>query len=272
MQTADVLSAKRWADLGLPHDKTGLRQAQRLMHPDVNHDPDAGTAFQRLFELFNAPELDLRLAKGTMNGGSVIWTFDAADADLAEVALSAHRSIRNHKSMWAAEATLSADRTELTCGYGDGWWWLSDFGTLDERTVVWVAKRLMALAAIADNCDLVHGDINPSTTVLMPSEHGLRLDGWWTCVRVGEPLSVRPAAPTLARFTKGAPATPELMVSQAAKMLLGHDTGPLTDVLNDLWLRPINPNLAFFAIDAAAVKAFGKASWHPLHAPSAKGI
>lgn len=267
-----VLTARRWADLGLPHDQAGLRVAQRAVHPDMCSEAGAADAFMRLKSLFNAPDVDLRIATGTYGSGAVTWAFGDADADLAEVAWSAHRDIRATDGLWAAEATLNSDHTTLTCDYGPGWWWLSDFGVLDERTVVWVAKRLMALAAIAAKHNVVHGDIHPATVALLPAGHGLRLDGWWTGVRVGLPLAVRPVAPTLGRFTKGAPATPELMVSQSAKMLLDHEAGPLTKTLNDLWLRPTGPDAAFHTIDRIAHDAFGKPTWHPLAAPTTKGI
>ena len=62
-----VLSALNWdplARLGLPHDKKGLLRAKRMLHPDVSKHKQATEAYMMLDSLFNAPDIDLRIAQG----------------------------------------------------------------------------------------------------------------------------------------------------------------------------------------------------------------
>jgi hypothetical protein len=267
-----VMQAKNWADLNLTHDRAGLRSAQRAVHPDVCPDPQASDAFTRLEVLFHAPDADLRLARGTFKGGSVEWKFEVQDKDLAEKAYHFQKEIRNQAdgSLWVPSPSL--DGVTLTNSYGDGWWFLDSFSKLDERTVVWVVKRLMAAIAVADKVGIVHGDINPKTVALSPSRHGLQLDGWWTGVHHGEPLAVKPTAPTLTKWLNGAGASSKLSVSQAAKMMLDHDCGALRGLLASLWTQPKDPSIAFRELDEASKAKFGKPQWHELAEPNTKPI
>ena len=57
-------SAKVWSDLNAPKTQNDLRKLQRMVHPDINHEPGANAAFVKLTELFNAPDYDLRVASG----------------------------------------------------------------------------------------------------------------------------------------------------------------------------------------------------------------
>lgn len=270
VKVSDVLKAKRWSDLGFAHDQSGLRAAQREFHPDVCHEANAAEAFIRLKTLFELPDIQTRKADGRFVGGKIAWTFDRDDIDLAQKAVRAQKAMSVESDLWVPQPELGGET--LTCTYGEGWWPLRDF-QLDERSVVWVAKRLMAVSTIASKLNLVHGDINPKTAMILPEQHGLRLDGWWTSVADGEVLEVLPEAPTPTKWLNGSAATPKLMVAQSAKMLLGnHDCGPLKDVLKDLWLRPTSPQTAFETIDTTAKTAFGANSWHPLSQPNVEGI
>lgn len=266
------MRATSWADLNLPHDAKGLRSAQRAVHPDVCLEADAHDAFTKLTVLFEAPDMDLRLAKGSFKGGKVEWKFDTHDQDLADLAHKAHNKIRKVKDgeLWVAESSLLG--TTLTNTYGDGWWFLRSFPKLDERTVVWVVKRLMAVITLAEKAGMVHGDINKNTVALNPSLHGLRLDGWWTSVNIGESLQVKPDAETLTKYLRGAEVDAKLSVSQAAKMLLDNNCGVLEPLLEKFWTNPPTPQEAFQKLDDASRAKFGKPTWHELKEPKSKGI
>lgn len=265
---AQVLAATRWSDLGLPRDADGMRAARRALHPDTCHEPGATEAFTRLEALFEASDIDLRLATGTMVGPGVVrWDFDPADADLARVGVEVAEQVRSAEPIGWAPRTR-ADGDHVISEHGPGWWPLSDFGTLDERTVVWVAKRALAASAVAERLGWVHGDIFDLTVWLEPEAHGLHLDSWHTAVRVGGSLVATPHAKTLPRWMGGEPVSGELACSQIAAMASGHDCGPLADLFEELRLRPVDPSRAFARVDEAAKSAFGAPSWHPLARPA----
>lgn len=269
---SQVMRATSWADLNLPHDASGLKSAQRAVHPDICSEPSAHDAFTKLPILFHAPDMDLRLAKGKFMGGSVEWKFDIQDQDLTSHAESMQRSVHNQPdgALWAPSGSVMS--STLTNTYGNGWWFLRDFKKLDARTVVWVAKRLMAAISVAEKAGIVHGDINENTVALNPSQHGLMLDGWWTAVEVGETLQVRPDAPTLNKYLNGAAVDSKFSVSQASKLLLKHECGNLESHIKAMWVNPTTPQKAFRIVDEKSREAFGKPTWHELAEPKTKGI
>ncbi|MDR3359266.1 MAG: hypothetical protein LBO20_01125 [Bifidobacteriaceae bacterium] len=160
-----------------------------------------------------------------------------------------------------------------TAGFGatapDEWWFLGDFGQLDDATAVWVAKRLAAAINQAALVGLAHSDINPWTVVVNPADHGLRLDGWWLGRLIGQPLTVRPSAPTPSRYLGGAPADDLLGVSQAAAMLAeSGTTGELRRLFSDQALRPQPPTVFFQAVTDCSRRQFGADRWRPLARPA----
>ena len=277
MITGDqVLSAHAWSDLGIPRTAHAMRQASLAVHPDTWRDPRATEAFARLCELYDAPDFDLRVAGGIRHGPGVIqWTPKPGFADLADVADHAQRDLARtrFRRFFALGKTVPADSTARLVRYGEPgerWWFLSSFPRLDARTTVWVAKRLAAALNLADQSGWVHGDINPATIVLSPSEHGLKLDGWWTAIRCGERLCVEPSATTPPRYLSGAPADAKLGVGQGAATLLTVSalTSPLLDIMSRHAVNPGTPNDFFDEVDDAAQRMFGAPAWHHLADPA----
>lgn len=264
-----ILAARTWADTGFEHSRSGLRRAQSRVHPDICREPGADDAFMRLQTLFDAPDVDLRLAKGRFRGGSIAWEFATGDRDLLERALEAQGALwkPSEPVQWVPEPIR--DSMALESRYGPGWWFLSQFGKLDGRTVAWVWKRLLAAIATAESTGWVHGDINASTVALLPSEHGLRLDGWWTAVPVGSPLSVSPTASTPPAFLSGDPVDSRVSVAQAADLLLQHFPGrELGALLGQLRLRPVLALEAFEQGERAIQADYGPPKWHVLETPT----
>jgi hypothetical protein len=151
----------------------------------------------------------------------------------------------------------------------EDWWFASAFERLDGRTAVWVAKRFAAAIIEAAAMGWVHGDIHPGTVVICPAEHGLRLDGWWSAVRLGERLTVKPAAPTPPRWLGGAGASEQLSVAQAAAYLRTV-TAPkrLIEVFDEHATNPGSAGQFFSDVREVAHRVYGKAVWHELAEPA----
>lgn len=279
-----VLSASSWADLGLPRTRASLRTAARAVHPDLCSDPRAGRAFARLNDLFAAPEHALRVATAQRAGPGVLrWTPRSSFDDLADVARQAMADVAATTPGAAPRfATWTLPGPGVTVAYaqagadepGQRWWFLRDFPRLDSRTGVWVAKRLAAAVAAAERAGWVHGDIHPATVVLDPAGHGLRLDGWWSAVRLDERIAVAPTAPTPPRWLGGAAADATMSVAQAAAMLVERCAAdePLRTVLARHAVDPGTPVQLHDDVDRAARALYGAPSWHVLADPASAPI
>ena len=182
-----VLSALNWdllARLGLAHDKKGLLRAKRMLHPDVSKHKQATEAYMMLDSLFSAPDIDLRIAQGRYVDGGVRWSFDSVNQDLAQRAIRFQKSVHSATDdvKWVPRVD-NQDDSNYTSTYNLGsdegsWVMLSEFDGLDSRTVAWVVRRLLAVATVSYNQNIIHGDINKYVVALAPKVHGLRLDGW----------------------------------------------------------------------------------------------
>ena len=279
-----VLSALNWdplARLGLPHDKKGLLRAKRMLHPDVSKHKQAAEAYMMLDSLFSAPDIDLRIAQGRYVDGGVRWSFDSVNQDLAQ------RAIKFQKSVYSATDDVkwvprvdNQDDSNYTSTYNLGddegsWVMLSEFNSLDSRTVAWVVRRLLAVATVAYSQGVVHGDINKYVIALAPKVHGLRLDGWWSAVKSGEHLIVSPKQETLRRYLSGSKADGLLMVSHIARTLIGcwdKPAGELGLLLKEWTLRPVELEQAVRMTEDALNSDFGKRVWHELSVPEGAHI
>lgn len=207
-----VLSALNWdllARLGLAHDKKGLLRAKRMLHPDVSKHKQATEAYMMLDSLFSAPDIDLRIAQGRYVDGGVRWSFDSVNQDLAQRAIRFQKSVHSATDdvKWVPRVD-NQDDSNYTSTYNLGsdegsWVMLSEFDGLDSRTVAWVVRRLLAVATVSYNQNIIHGDINKYVVALAPKVHGLRLDGWWSAVKSNEHLIVSPKQETLRRYLSG---------------------------------------------------------------------
>lgn len=274
-----VLPALNWdplARLGLPHDKKGLLRAKRMLHPDVSKHKQATEAYMMLDSLFNAPDIDLRIAQGSYVDGGVRWSFDSVNQDLAQRAIRFQKSIHSATDdvKWVPRVD-NQDDSNYTSTYNLGsdegsWVMLSEFDGLDSRTVAWVVRRLLAVATVSYNQNIIHGDINKYVVALAPKVHGLRLDGWWSAVKSGEHLVVSPKQETLRRYLSGSNADDLLMVSHIARTLTdcwNKPTGELGSLLKEWTLRPVELEQAVRMTESALDSNFGKRVWHELSAP-----
>lgn len=273
-----VITAQQWGDLGIPKTQQALRKARAACHPDINSDARATEAFTKLETLFQAADITLRTASGYKTGNGIIeWKMQVGFEDLSNQAIKASDAVRALSEVeWAPTVTKKVGATSnlLVSNYGVGWWMFSDFPTLDERTVAWVWGRMLAAFTYAEQAGYVHGDITPEIIALHPAEHGLRLDGWWSSVQVGNKLVVRPTASTPPGYLAGNVATSALSVSQGAHMLLKHTrvAKNLKAHLKEMVLRPKASAKALQEQKAASQADFGKRTWHPLTPPSCEMI
>lgn len=274
-----VLSALNWdplARLGLSHDKKGLLRAKRMLHPDVSKHKQATEAYMMLDSLFSAPDIDLRIAQGRYVDGGVRWFFDSVNQDLAQRAIRFQRSVHSATDdvKWVPRVDSQDDSNYISTyslDENDGSWvMLSEFGNLDSRTVAWVVRRLLAVATVAYNQDVVHGDISKYVVALAPKVHGLRMDGWWSAVKSGEHLIVSPKQETLRRYLSGSKADDLLMVSHIARTMTDcwdKPAGELGSLLREWTLRPVELEQAVRMVEGALDSDFGKRVWHELSTP-----
>lgn len=275
-----VIAARSWGDLGIPKTPQILRQTRVKCHPDTNSDPRATEAFLKLEALFTAPDITLRTASGyRVGGGALEWKMEVGFEDLAAQAINASTAVRSLSEVdWAPTITKKVGVTgnTLVSTYGAGWWLFSDFAGFDERTTAWVWGRMLAAFATAEKAGYVHGDVTPEIIALHPAQHGLRLDGWWSSVREGHKLVVRPTADTPPGYLAGNPATSALSVSQGASMLLRNPkvrvATHLKAHLKEMTLRPKSAAKTFQLHRDANKKDFGKRAWHPLASPACNEI
>jgi hypothetical protein len=280
-----VLAACTWADLGVPRTELELRGLRRRLHPDACRDRRAGEAFAHIEALYAAPDVRLRVATGRRGDpGRIRWTPEHGFTDLGPVAQRAHAALTRAEfpRFFSRASTDGRDAEGLDVRYddaGESWWFLRAWPALDARSAVWIARRLAAAVAQAASVGWVHGDIGPDTVAICPSEHGLRLDGWWTAVRVGEPLAVAPSALTPPRYLGGAATDARLGVAQAAALLDAlvspredRRADGLAAVFAAHALRPGDPADFLGDVDAAATRMFGPPRWHPLADPAVPAI
>ena len=152
-----------------------------------------------------------------------------------------------------------------------GWYLLDDFDSLDARSTVWIAKRM--LAAIIYSGDIIHGDINATNVLVHPEMHGLIIEGWQASVQAGTPLICKPSyAPT--KYFGGAPADQQLSVAQAMDVLTKRfsDDSLLSELYVENRLSPQSPAALFDKIDKTAQKLFGPNKFHKLNKPNIKEI
>lgn len=274
-----VLSALNWdplARLGLPHDKKGLLRAKRMLHPDVSKHKQATEAYMMLDSLFSAPDIDLRISQGRYVDSGVRWSFDSVNQDLAQRAIKFQQSVHSATDdvKWVPRVD-NQDDSNYTSTYNLGddegsWVMLSEFDGLDSRTVAWIVRRLLAVATVSYNQNIIHGDINKYVIALAPKVHGLRLDGWWSAVGTGEHLVVSPKQETLRRYLSGSNADDLLMVSHISRTLTGcwdKPTGELGSLLKEWTLRPVELEQAVRMVEGALDSDFGKRVWHELSTP-----
>lgn len=273
VSVAEVLSAKTWRALKMPKTKDSLRDLQRALHPDVNPDPQANDAFAKAMSLFEGPDFMLRVANGTATESHLIgWnpTKDFGDRNIVAVrALEQLAKLPDEfRRFFPKIHDFGPDH--ITVAYGEGWWFVEDFPEFDSRTSVWIAKRGAAAIKKAAESGIVHGDINPKTVVLLPSQHGLMLDGWWHSVKLGSRLALKPEAPTPARYFGGAEADEKLMVAQFAAMLTSRSNPDkvLLEAFKKASLGTMDAEKFFNLVSDAATKLYGPASWHELNVPS----
>ena len=274
-----VLSALNWdplARLGLPHDKKGLLRAKRMLHPDVSKHKQATEAYMMLDSLFSAPDIDLRISQGRYVDSGVRWSFDSVNQDLAQRAIKFQQSVHSATDdvKWVPRVD-NQDDSNYTSTYNLGddegsWVMLSEFDGLDSRTVAWIVRRLLAVAAVSYNQNIIHGDINKYVVALAPKVHGLRLDGWWSAVGTGEHLVVSPKQETLRRYLSGSNADDLLMVSHISRTMTdcwGKPAGELGSLLKEWTLRPVDLEQAVRMTENALNSDFGKRVWHELSTP-----
>ena len=273
-----ILASVTWDDLGLERTKANLRSLQSAYHPDACSDSRAGDVFAKVMSLYEGPDFRLRLATGRREGDHLVrWTVEPGFGDRSSVMDAAHRDLAKLEDRFArffTRVTTGGTGDERVVDYGEGWWFLSAFTALDSRTAVWVAKRLAAAVAQAAERRWVHGDINASTVVIKPAEHGLMLDGWWSAVRVGDPLVIRPTASTPPRYFGGANADAKLGVAQSAALLLQRFKldDPLKHLFEHLANAPVEPSEFFKQVETVSTTLYGKPSWHPLANPDSPMI
>lgn len=108
----------------------------------------------------------------------------------------------------------------------------------------------------------------------MPSEHGLKIDGWWGAVSHGKRLVLRPDGQTPPKYLGGAVADDRIDVAQAAAMLLSVSKPDtlLAEVLQKHSTNPGNPVGFFTDVDTVARSLYGKPTWHPLAVPQTQMI
>ena len=277
VEISAVLSATSWVQLGVPKNKIELRKLQAELHPDVCKDHRANGAFANLMKLYNGPDYDLRVASGVATGAhQIVWTPKPTFEDRLALARTALTKLHNLKGDFARffPENQGNDPKELTVAYESGWWFLNSYTSFDSRTVVWIAKRLAGALNQSNKLGFAHCNISPATVLIMPEEHGLRIDGWWSAVSHGQRLQLRPDTKTPPRYLGGAAADDKLDIAQAAAMLLSMSKPDkmIAEVLQKHTVNPTNAVRFFEDIDDAARRLYGKNSWHPLALPKTQMI
>lgn len=270
MPTVDqILKARTWRDLNA--NRSDIKSLRKSMHPDVNHDPKAHDAFIRLNELFRKADIETRYATGLRIGGIIEWRPQPSFLDLHKNALTAMEKLSRTKGSLFLPVVDEATSDSYSVNLGSGWYLLDDFDSIDARSTVWIAKRM--LAAIIYFGDILHGDINSANVLIHPEMHGLIIEGWQASVRAGTPLICKPSyAPT--KYLGGAPADQQLSVAQAMDVLTKRfsDDSLLSELYVENRLSPQSPAALFDKIDKTAQKLFGPNKFHKLDKPNIKEI
>lgn len=257
---AEILKAKTWRNLNV--ERSDIKLLRKQFHPDVNKDPQAHDAFVRLNELFGGPDFGNRYASATKDGSHTVWRPKPGFEDLQSNAVAALRQLSKSKEPMFFPTLSGVDNDYFSVRYGSGWYLLSDFNQLDDRTLVWIAKR--AAAALIYAGDLVHGDINESNIFINPRVHGLMLDSWQASVKVGQRLICKPAFAPPA-YLGGKPADHNLSVSQVVHTLTKF--GPFDKLLQQTLNEVKTPEELLKQIDRAAQRLFGSPKFHELNEP-----
>lgn len=275
-----VMSASSWSALvatGLVEDSDrGLRKALRQVHPDMESDPRAGEAFQKVRELHEGtykPKGTLLGGKGygfeRLDDGRFVQTYAyPGDSDLCMTAMSVMRDLsRTDQPAFFPRVKKRYRDTragrigvEIEAEGGD-WWLLSDFKKLHPRDVVWIGKRLFAALILAHRENWMHGDIHADAVMVNPADHGVVLMGWGSAVRAGEKRTVRPV-----HYDSQRTGRESSDVYAVAQTLLGvGETSPrVGSRLKEFLLGGWGAQDAFNALDEAAREDFGAPRFHEM--------
>jgi hypothetical protein len=278
LTATQILEAQSWRQLGIGRSHTDLQALRKRWHPDVNPAPNANEVFAKIEWLYDNADYLLRVAEGKKTATNEIeWVARAGFRDLAARYVTVVDDLGTTESRWFPTVLASRDgKVRVNYGFGghpQRWFWLSDFPRLDQRTTVWLAKRLFAALAAVERSGWCHTDIIPNVVAIDPDNHGLKLDGWWSAVRIGEPLDISPTQKVDAAYEGGKPADSALMVEQAARALLErcHPMKAMRAVLEQAAHSPRSIQQTFWDLDRCGKEAFGTAFW-ALDAPTIEPI
>lgn len=178
------------------------------------------------------------------------------------------RGERRWVTVYRWQSGMQRDLTTVRQHHPDG---------IDGHALVWVAKRTLETLAYAHRRGVAHGAVLPPHLVIHPREHAAMLVGWTLAGRLGRAL------PGQVTAWKGAYThsmrTPALDLNQlcwtilwAARANSARQTGSLPRPLAEVFVRGATAKAddawALRAeVDAAAAKAYGPPSYHPLPLP-----
>lgn len=165
--------------------------------------------------------------------------------------------------------------------YEPGWLTLETIvrktGPLDEKHVVWMFKRLLSALGCVRSVGYVHGAVLPQHILIHPATHSVRLIGWTSAVKRGNPLTVVPRSHLNfypPEVTAKKPATSAVDVYLAAKSLWWANSG--AQVQRQLWsflsafllpgatMRGEDPFQLYDEFDEKCHKIFGPPKFVPL--------
>lgn len=300
MSVDQIMNAKSWVDVFPKGDNDArktYRALLRTVHPDVCHDPRANDAFIKLRRLYANYRNGDASTDATSSGPKFVslinddaflltrtdaryfWiALNRKDNDLMDHAATVLEDLKKSDAPqffpdFKSRFRDGTGRAGVEVAYPEGTWNLSDFERFDERTVVWVFKRILVSLILAHSRGHIHGNIDTHAIQLLPTEHGMILDNWGYCVPTGQKLKIRPSAHIPEVYLKGKESEEWVDLSAAGALALKMSNGKMHIRLKRFFtaLRDYKEN------DAAQVlrdfndvteDIFGPPKFHPLAQPS----
>lgn len=300
-----IMDAKSWVDV-FPKDNNEARKKYRTLlrtvHPDVCSDARANDAFIKLRRLYTSyrnggVEEDTETTTSvkfttvitddvfvlTRLEKRLFWvTRNRKDNDRAERASKALEDLKKSRGAQFFPEFVSrfrdgTGRAGVEVKYPQRVWNLKDFDVFDERTVIWVFKRILVSLILAHERGHIHGNISKSAIMLIPEDHGMVLDNWGYSVPKGQKLKIRSDAYIPEPYLKGEPADEWVDLAAAGDLALKLSDGKLNIRLK----RFFSALIKYKTTDAEQVlrdfndvteDIYGPPKFHPLAPPASEPI
>lgn len=243
----EIISSHRWEDLYSTDQNEARKQYRayvRIVHPDVNDDPQASAAFIKVQRYYALAQTGVKSSTTSKPSTAVKILLEDDVFTLTKVEGKLFWFVRNAKDndlvqhipqlLETLKATRGAvffpqvgtplkdakGRSGVQVNYPERTWSLSHFHDIADRNIVWIFKRILVALILTQESGYVHGNLSAKSILIIPEDHGLLLDNWGYAVKQGQKLKIKPESYVPDRYLKGSVADSWVDIASSADLML----------------------------------------------------